>query len=161
MVSSNRRDQVELVDLEPEEHQPGTDIGQRLGDVLREAAALGIGHVLRVIKRGIGADAAHQVVQRLEFGDRRAQRLSVHARNLALVGLGEGVGVGSSALQVGIEIGPARAGIEVGEVPGRQVAQHRIHSQTPCWPWIWGVIRRAARVRAGSPPPDLARFPVR
>ena len=139
---------VELVDLELEEHQPGADIGQQFGDILREPAALGVGHVLRIVERGIGAYAAHQVVQGLEPGDRRAQRLSVHPRHLALVGLGEGIGVRRSALQVGSEIRAAGTGIEVGEAPGRQIAQHRIHSTNSLQTAAYGARAAASPERA-------------
>ncbi len=118
---------VELVDLEPKEHQLGADIGQALGNVLRKAAALRIGLILRVIQRGVGTDAAHQVLQRFVARDGRAQRLAVHRGDLALAILGKGLGVLGSALEVGFEIGAGRAGIEVGQLPGRQVAQHSIH----------------------------------
>ena len=118
---------LELVDLEPEEHQLGADIGQALRDVLREAPALGIGLVLRVVERGVGADTAHQVLQRLVASDGGAQRLAVHRGDLAFIVPGKGLGILRGTLEVGLEVGAGRAGIEVGELPGRQVAQHCVH----------------------------------
>ena len=155
---------LELVELEPEEHQLGADVGQRLRHVLRKAAALGIGHVLRVVELGVGADAAHQVRQLLEARDRAAQRLAVERRHLALIVLGEGLGVGRGALEVGIEIGASRAGIEVFKFPGRQLAQHRGHRlKLPTSSryrdrrrWRQGRDRSSARRTARS---SLDRFP--
>ena len=136
---------LDLVDLQPEKDELRTDIGQFLGDVLGKAAALGIGHVLGIVERGIGADPAHAVAERLETRDRPAQRLAVERCNLAFIVPGKRLGFGGRPRQVGVEIGAGRAGIEVGEVPGRQIAQHSVHTKTPyCLP-ISGSAAMASR----------------
>ena len=138
---------LDPLQLQSEEQQLRADVGQALGDVLREAAALGIGHVAGVVEGGIGADAAHQVAHCLIAGDGGAQRLAVEAAHLALVVAGEGRRLLGRAPEVGREVRPGRAGIEVGQIPRRQIAQHCTHSPTPCCLGISGAAAMASRNR--------------
>ena len=136
---------LDLVELEAEEQQLAADVVQLLRSVLREAAALGIGHVLGIVELGIGADAADHVGQGLETRDRRPQPLAVQPADLAFVVLGKGFRLGRRALEVGIELGARGAGIEVFQLPGRQFAQHRGHLNTPYLLPISGSAAMASR----------------
>ena len=163
---------LDLVDLQPEEQELRADVVQLLGDVLGKAVALRIGQVLGGIELCVGADPPQQVAHRLEAHDRGPQRLAVEPDDPALVIPGKGLRLNGGALQIGIEVRPARAGIEVGQIPGRQIAQHNVHSPLLASPGIWGAIRCVPRgptsCPGGSPrkcagllPPALARFPAR
>src|SRR5581483_8303153 len=91
--------------------------------------------------------AANPVLQRLVSGNGCAERLAVHHRDSTLVRLGERRRLLGGQFQVGLEIRPGRTGVEIGELPCRQVAQYSIHRyQLLARTGIWGVGAREARV---------------
>ena len=118
---------VEPVQFEFEKQQVRIDRGDALLDVAIEFCALRIECVAGLNQTGERADPPKQIAERLVALDRLGERASRvrsirQGRELALVGLFKGEAVGVGALEIAFHIGIVDPGIEIGQVPFRQLA---------------------------------------
>ena len=111
----------DLVELQLEEHEVGGDGGQLLLHVAVELGLGRVGGVGGVQQAGVRAEPAHHVAQRLVGLDGLGQRRSVFAEGgeLALVGLGNALGVRCRPVEITPELRRRGARIEVAQVPDR------------------------------------------
>ena len=114
---------LDAVDFETEEQQLGRDRVDALVDVLIEAPALGVAHVGGVVERGVTHRAAERVLQLLIGGDRRGKLVARQRRELTAIMVAETFGRGRGTIEIGLEFGRFRPGIEIAEIPFRQRAQ--------------------------------------
>ena len=118
---------VDQVQLQREEQQMRAGVRHLLLDVAIELGALRVRGVAGIDQPGIGRDAADQLLQRLEIAQCGAE-LAGRAffrfgRQRALPAALERLRIAPGALDVGLQLRRGHAGIEVGEVPFRQVAE--------------------------------------
>ena len=120
---------VDEVQFQREEQQMRAGVGHLLLDVAIELGALRVRRVAGIDEAGIGGDAADQFLQRLEVAQRFAE-----PAGLAPLGFGgeralpaafERHGVARRLVQIGLQFGRVDAGIEVGQIPFRQIAKCR------------------------------------
>ena len=122
---------VDAVELQGEEQQMRGGRRHALLHVAVEFGARRIDGVAGMNKPGIGADAAHQIVDRLValhgFGKLcAAVRRAGHGGELALVGLLEGQAVSIGAVEIALDRRIVETGIKIGEIPLGQAAERRL-----------------------------------
>ena len=122
---------VNAVELEGEEQKMRRGGRHPLLHVAVKFVARRIDRVAGVHEPGIGAEPAHQIVDRLvaphRFGERRAAlRGAGERRELAFVGLLESDTVGIGAVEIALDRRIVEAGIKVGEIPFGQGAELRL-----------------------------------
>ncbi len=121
---------VDAVQFQREEQQMAGNVGDLGLHVAVELAVCRIGGVGEIGEAGEGADAADQIVERLVFPQRRADALGAGLRRglrqLALPFFFEGDGGLAGLFHVGDEGGGGRGGVEILQLPDRQVAERRI-----------------------------------
>nr|WP_245499064.1 hypothetical protein [Mesorhizobium sp. M7A.F.Ca.AU.002.06.1.1] len=133
---------VDQVEFEREEQKVRAGVGHLLLDVAIELGALGIGGVSGINQSRIGDDAADQFLQRLVGDKRLAQPAGAAALGFGgqrtLPAALETGRIGGGLGDVALQLRRVHAGIEVGKVPFRQVAQlgraltRRRRRQPPC-----------------------------
>ena len=99
-------------------------------DVAIELGALRVGRVAGIDQPGIGGDAADQFLQRLVFAQRlrragRPRPVAASAASLPFQRLSNAAASRAARSMSRLQLGRIHAGIEVGEVPFRQVAKRR------------------------------------
>src|SRR6185312_6041967 len=114
---------VEAVQLEREEQQLGRGRVDLLLRGLKKPRDLRVGEVPGASQLGIAGDAAADLLERLVFGDRRAQRRAIESGKPAAIAGLEGVRRCLERLQIGGQLRAVAAGIEVAQVPFGQSAQ--------------------------------------
>ena len=143
-IGHRRFDQrvVDAVEFEREEQKMRRRRGQPLLHVAVEFGARRIDGVAGMQEPGIGAEPAHQIVDRLiaahRFGERRAGlRRARQLGELALVGLLEGDAVGVGAIEIALDRRIVQAGIEVGEIPlGQRPERGFCGRRAVSWPVV-------------------------
>ena len=121
---------LDAVEFESEEQQMHRGRCQPLGNIAVELGDGGIDAVAGMNEAGIGAEPAGKIVDRLvtpdRFGEPAAAVFPGDAfRQLALVVALERDAVGIHLLQVARDFGGVDAGIEIGQIPFRQLAGFR------------------------------------
>ncbi len=110
----------ELVDLQREEQGLERDLGRALVDVLLEPPELGVGHVAGIEQLGIAHQPAEDFLDPLIGHDCRQEVRPAQTGQLSFILLTEGSRLGSRLFEVALHFRRFRAGIEIGEVPGRE-----------------------------------------
>ena len=120
---------VDEVQFEREEKQMRAGVGHLLLDVAVELGALRVRRVAGIDQAGIGSDAADQFLQRLEVAQRLAQPAGLAQLGFrgerALPAAFERRGVARRLVQIGLQFRRVDAGIEIGQIPFRQIAKRR------------------------------------
>ena len=120
---------VDEVQFEREEQQMRAGVGHFLLDVAVELGALRVRRVAGIDETGIGSDAADQFLQRLEVAQGFAKPTGFapfgFRRERALPAAFERCGVARRLVQISLQFGRVDAGIEVGQIPFRQIAKCR------------------------------------
>ncbi len=111
---------IQPVQLQGEEDQVAADRRHLLIHRLVESPDRRIGRILGEQKLGIGGDPPEQFLDPLILADDRRQRRSGQLGQRAGVGGGEGFSHPFGLRHILLHLGAVGAGIEVGQVPGRQ-----------------------------------------
>jgi hypothetical protein len=129
-VLAHRRFQhriLDAIEFKAEEQEVASHVGDRRARVGEELAIGRIGHVGIVGEAGIGTDAADQVLERLKLAERRAETFVAGFRagigEIALPALLERGRILLRLFEIADEGGAVARGIEVAEIPFRQVAE--------------------------------------
>jgi hypothetical protein len=132
------------VEFEAEENQRRGHVGDLVLHVGHELRALGVRGLLVIPQAREGHDAAGDHVDLLVAGDAGEQVGGGQLRQLALVVCREGRAFGLEPVEVAHQFRRIRRGIEIGQVPIRQIAQRC----APCLGYgvagdLWGGKRQA------------------
>ena len=116
---------VDLVQLQLEKDDVGGDGGELFGDIAIELRALGIRLVAGIVKAGERAEAAGQLHELLELGDRLRKSGAVlgHGGQFAVVLLLEALCLLGGLLEVASDLRRRRRGVKIGEIPLRHRAE--------------------------------------
>jgi hypothetical protein len=142
----------ELVDLQGEEQGLERDLRRALVGVLLEPAVFGVGHVAGIEQLREAHHPPEDLLDPLIGEDGCQEIRTAEARQLAFVLLAEGGGLGAGLLEVALHFRRIRAGIKIGEVPGREVLGGGAFGGHGCYP---GIMPRASSGLWHLSRPDL------